>query len=315
MYSFTNVVLSRKSFDSASGYGYSPFDPSTGKYITIPIPIGKSERQIANKTRYEEIFIKPNYLQGIYTSNLKDLVFHNSLQLSRKSRQGVLNNFAHVDPWLGPCPWLTEKSNHHLGALGQVNAAQGHLEKNDVGIGSLFLFYSRFIPIKNRENNMGIVINSQKGAYFLYGWLKVGRVIKNFSEVQDSELEARHPHANESYFNIRKNNTIYISDKFLSEESNIPGCGYFPKLSKKLLLTSEDFSETPTVWELPRFFYGLESRPTYLRKESRWFLNEGKASCLVTIPARGQEFVFRNSIGFNEWFKYLFDEITKNGVF
>lgn len=311
MHSFRNVVLSRKSFDSASGYGYSPFDPTTGKYITIPIPIGKSEQQIANKTRYEEIFIRPNYLPGINTSNLRGLIFHDSVWLSRKSRQEVLNNFAHVDPWLGPCPWLTEKSDHHLGALGQVNAAQGHLAKNDVGIGSLFLFFSRFIPIKDRKNNIGIALNPKKGAYFLYGWLKVGRVVKKFAEVQDPELETRHPHANESYFYTRKNNTIYISDKFLDEESRIPGCGYFPRLSKTLLLTSKDHFETPTVWELPRFFYDLGHRPTYLKKESRWHLNRNTTTCLVAIPARGQEFVFRNSLGSHIWFSRLFKESTE----
>lgn len=311
MYSFKNVVLSRKSFDSSSGYGYSPFDPTTGKYITIPIPIGKRERQIANKTKYEEIFIRPNYMPGISASDLRDLIFHDSIRLSRKSRQAVLNNSAHVDPWLGPCPWLAEKSDHHLGALGQANAAQGHLVKNDVGVGSLFLFFSRFIPTKNRENSIGIVVNPQKGAYFLYGWLKVGRVVKRFTEIQDPELETRHPHATESYFNTRKNNTIYVSDKFLNEESKIPGCGYFPKLSKKLLLTSKDYLETPTVWELPRFFYDLGFRPTFLKKESRWCLEEDKTTCLVTIPARGQEFVFRNSQGFHVWFSRLFEEFTE----
>lgn len=311
MYSFKNIVLSRKSFDSASGHGYSPFDPTTGKYIIIPIPGGKSEQQIANKTRYEEIKIRPNYLPGISASNLRELIFHNSLRFGRKAKEEVSNNFAHVDPWLGPCPWLTEMSNHHFGALGQVNAAQGHLAKNDVGVGSLFLFFSRFTPIKSIENNIDIVADPQKGAYFLYGWLKVGRVVKSFAEVQDRELEMRHPHATVSYFNTRKNNTIYISDRFLDRESRIPGCGYFPQLSKKLLLTSKDHLERPTLWELPRFFYDIEHRPTFLKKESRWCLKEDKMTCLVTIPARGQEFVFRNSRGFHVWFSQLFEEFTE----
>lgn len=32
------LILSRKGFDSASGNGYSPFDPKTGKFIVLPIP-------------------------------------------------------------------------------------------------------------------------------------------------------------------------------------------------------------------------------------------------------------------------------------
>ena len=311
MYIFKNVVLSRKGFDSSSGYGYSPFDPTTGKYITIPIPIGKSERQIANKTRYEQISIRPNYLPGINASDLRGLIFHDSLRLSRKSRREVSNNFAHIDPWLGPCPWLAGKSDYHLGALGQVNAAQGHLANHNVGVGSLFLFFSRFIPVKNRDNNISVVVNPLKGAYFLYGWLKVGRVVKRFTEVQDPKLETRHPHATESYFSACKNNTIYISDKFLNEGSKIPGCGYFPRLNKNLLLTSKDYFETPTVWELPRFFYDLECRPTFLKKEARWQLKEDSMTYLVTIPARGQEFIFRNSRGFQAWLSYLFEEFIE----
>lgn len=310
MYSFKNIIFSRKSFDSASGHGYSPFDSATGKYILIPIPIGKSEQSIANKTKYGDIEIKPNYLPGIHVSNLSDLIFHDSLRFSGMAKREISNNFAHIDPWLGPCPWLTDKSNHPIGALGQVNAAQGHLAKNGVGVGSLFLFFSRFIPIKDRRNRIGVTINQKKGAYFLYGWLKVGRVAKSFPDIRDKELELRHPHATEAYFNIRKNNTIYISDRFLSGESGIPGCGYFPRLSKKLLLTSVDHYETPTTWELPGFFYELENRPTYLGKESRWQLEEGGEKCLVKIPARGQEFVFRHSNEFLAWFSQLLKDIS-----
>lgn len=305
MDNFKNIVLSRKSFDSASGYGYSPFDPATGKYITIPIPGGKGEQTVANKTNYEDIKIKPDYLPGICPTNLRELIFLDSLSFNSRAKKEVSNNFAHVDPWLGPCPWLTDKSNHHVGAFGQVNAAQGHLSKNAVGVGSLFLFFSRFTPMRGRENRIGSPIDPRKGAYFLYGWLKVGRVAKSFADIQDKELELRHPHATEAYFEKYKNNTIYISDRFLSGESGILGCGYFPRLSKELLLTSEHHYKTPTTWELPAFFYELDHRPTYLKKESRWKLEKDQVKCLVTIAARGQEFVFKNSHSFCAWFNQL----------
>jgi hypothetical protein len=311
MYSFRNVILSRKGFDSSSGYGYSPFDPITGKYITIPIPIGKNERQIANKTRYAEVLIKPNYLPSINATDLRELIFHDSLRLSRKSRQEVLNNFAHVDPWLGPCPWLIEISNHHIGAFGQVNAAQGHLDNNAVGVGSLFLFFSRFVPIKDRENKLEFHIDYGKGAYFLYGWLKVGRIAKSMSDIRDEELKLRHPHATEDYFTKYRNNTIYISDTSLSDNSVIPGCGYFPKLSKKLLLSSIQHLQTPTIWELPGFFYEPNNRPTYLKNESRWTMKKDSSSCFVKVAARGQEFVFNSTPDFVTWFRDLIDEQTR----
>jgi len=159
--------------------------------------------------------------------------------------------------------------------------------------------------MRGRENRIGSPIDPRKGAYFLYGWLKVGRIAKSFADIQDKELELRHPHATEAYFEKYKNNTIYISDRFLSGESGILGCGYFPRLSKELLLTSEHHYKTPTTWELPGFFYELDHRPTYLKKESRWKLEKDQVKCLVTIAARGQEFVFKNSHSFCAWFNQL----------
>jgi len=309
MYSLDSVVLSRKSFDSASGHGYSPFDPATGRYIIVPIPLSQSEQQIANKTRYEEIEIRPNHLPGVSASNLKELLFHRSLRFGRRARDAVSENSAHVDPWLGPCPWLAEKSNHHVGAFGQAHAAQGHLAKNGVGVGSLFLFFSRFTPIRGSENTFGSMIVPEKGAYFLYGWLRVGRVASTFSDIRDPEIEARHPHATELYFETRKNNAIYIASPFLYDHCEIPGCGYFPTLSRELLLTSEDHRETPTVWALPEFFYEPQNRPTFLKEESRWQLSADATKCFVRIPSRGQEFVFKGSHAFHTWFNRILQRV------
>ena len=302
--------MSRKSFDSSSGYGYSPFDPTTGKYIAIPIPGSKGEQAIANKNKYEDIQIKPDYLPGICATNLKELLFLDVLRYSTRTKREISCNFAHVDPWLGPCPWLTTVSNHHIGAFGQVNAAQGHLENNAVGVGSLFLFFSRFIPIKGRENQMEFPIDYRKGAYFLYGWLRVNRIVKSISDIQDEELKLRHPHATEDYFIKYRNNTIYISDTSLSDNSVIPGCGYFPRLNKKLLLSSIQHLQTPSIWELPGFFYKPDNRPTYLKNESRWTTKKDNSSYFVKIPARGQEFVFNNTPDFSAWFRGLIDEHT-----
>jgi hypothetical protein len=311
---FKNIILSRKGFDSASGYGYSPFDPETGRYIVMPIPGSKSEQILANKTRYEDLRIKQNYLPGIMASNLREIVFAKEIGYSRKTRDEITINFAHFDPWLGHCPWLDDGADHHIGAFGQVNAAQGHLEKNSVGVGSLFLFFSRFVPIKGRENQIGIPLDYKKGAYFLYGWLKVGKVAKSMSDIQDEQLRLRHPHATDAYFAKYKNNAIYLSDKLLSNDSAINGCGYFPRLCKELLLSSVQHPQTPCVWQLPAFFHQPENRPTYLQKASRWILQEDSVSCLVTVPARGQEFVFRNSPDFVAWLSGIIERVNCRGA-
>jgi len=308
---FTNIILSRKGFDSASGYGYSPFDPKTGKYVVLPIPGGKSEQALANKTRYEDIEIRPNYLPEINANNLRELILLDYLNYSQKTKKEISKNYAHFDPWLGHCPWLTKPVDHHIGAFGQVNAAQGHLENNAVGVGSLFLFYSRFIPIKGRENCIAAPVDFKKGAYFLYGWLKVGRVVKSISEIGDDELRLRHPHATQAYFAKSKNNTIYLSDRLLSANSTIQGCGYFPRLRKELLLSSMHHSQTPSVWELPAFFHQTDNRPTYLKKESRWKLVDDGSKYLVTTPARGQEFIFRSNPDFVTWFNKIVNRVLE----
>ena len=303
MHKFGKVVLSRKGFDSSAGGGYSPFDPQTGKYVVLPIPDGEIGDYIGNGTRYEQIRIKPNYLDRINASTLKELINSDALRFVNKKakvKEAITNNYAHFDPWLGSCPWLSEDSDHHIGAFGQEGRPQGHLCNQHVREGSLFLFYSRFVPIEGRKNNLGINIGKE-GAYFLYGWLKVkGPPIKHFTDIANKEMRSRHPHATQAYFNKedpvvrKKNNTIYIADELLFPDDTIPGCGYFLKLSKKLLLTSREHLDDPTWWELPGFFYSV-NKPTYLRKEERWHKKQKSSSYLVQIPRRGQEFVFDES--------------------
>lgn len=316
MYGFNKIILSRKGFDSAAGHSYSPFDPTTGKYIVLPIPEGEKGKYYRNSKNYEEIKIKPNYLPGINASNLRELVY--TLNYCQKTKDIVSKNYAHFDPWLGPCPWLSKRSNHHIGAFGQEGAAQTHLKNQEVGIGSLFLFFSRFVPIRGRENNIGIPIDSDKltkGVYFLYGWLKVGEIIDRFeiihNETRYRQLESDHPHASEECFKEKGNNTIYIASKLLLKERGIRGCGYFPRLSKDLLLTSSKHDKLPNDWDLPIFFYE-QPPPTYFPKDkNKWDVNPDDKTCTVRAPRRGQEFVFKESDNFRKWLEHLLREILR----
>lgn len=296
---FTKIVLSRKGLDSGSGYGYSRFDPETGRYIWVPIPMTTEEQSLPNSTRYEDVQIRPDYLPGIHATNLRELIEVEELGYSRKTKE-VARNCAHVDPWLGPCPWLADASNHPVGAFGQSDKAQKHLGNRSVGEGSLFLFYSRFVPIIRGENRMGIPAY-KKGAYFLYGWLKVGEVADCISKIGNETLKQRHPHATDAHFSTYPNTRIYLPARLLSDTSRIEGCGYFPTLCKELLLSSpeHDHLHTPSVWKLPAFF-GL-TKPTYIR-ERRWVPTDGGAAYFVWTKGRGQEFVFDSSPEFAKWF-------------
>jgi len=256
---FNRVILSRKGFDSKSAHGYSRFDPITRKYIVLPIPDGEIGKYHGNGTKYEDIKLRSGFLSGVDASNLHEFVYHESMRFGEWTKRAISQKYAHFDPWLGRCPWLEEGSNHHMGAFGQVGTAQSHLKKKEVGKGSLFLFFSRFVPINtSREGEGGIDIKGRhinheylsEGLYFIYGWLEVVDVIDKFEDIDNSnllsekektELKERHPHATKDYFDKckGKNNTIYIADS--------QRCGYFPKLTDELLLTATDLHKNPIM--------------------------------------------------------------------
>jgi len=321
MYGFSRISLSRKGFDSSKegGGGYSPFNPATGKYIVLPIPETENVG-IKNRLGYEEIKIKPGYLNGINASNMKELICHKNIRLPEAVKRKISDkahrkvDYAHFDPWLGHCCWLEKESAHSIGAFGQEGAAQGHL-KNPLGLGeekgvkkgSLFLFFSRFVAIKNYSKDKEDKIKLSKrlledGAYFLYGWLIVTRIADCYGKIHNEEIEKNHPHVHYWGKPKHKNNTIYISEQgsFKLNNLTIPKFGYFPELSEDLLLTSKEHYKTPSTWELPAFFY--ETRPTHM-SDWRWCWEKGNQNCFVQAPARGQEFVFDESEEFDDWFK------------
>jgi len=297
MYGFNKIILSRKGYDSSAGGDYSPFDPETGEYIVLPIPVKEEEAKIGNATKYKEILIKANYLPRCSASNTQELI---DFLKKKQTINKIPSTYAHFDPWLGHCPWLDDSRNHNIGAFGQVGAAQTHLDKQGIKKGSLFIFFSRFVPTNTQRSNL------EKGVYFIYGWLKVGKIIKRFEDIEDARLKQYHPHATKKYYTKHSNNTIYLADEFLFEGSSIPGCGYFNRLDKKLLLTSQH-DDIPSKWELPLFFN--RHKPTYFTKDvSKWRIHPDKNTCMVKSPARGQEFVFEESPEFDDWFRNLFQE-------
>ena len=309
---FAKIVLSRKGYDSSSGGSFSPYDPSSLRYMVLPIPESDEDAEVGNALRFEDVKIREGYLP--YTaSNLGELIeVSGRKQMLCRRREGrdtwIDCRHAHLDPWLGPCPWLDGDSNHHVGAFGQVGTSQAHLRNQGVGEGSLFLFFSRFVPIEGRANSLGIEVNNKKGAYFLYGWLRVGKVIERLEDISSEEIRARHPHATRDYF-AKPNNTVYVASRLLFADDCTPGCGYFPTLDARLLLSSERHLHRPTVWRLPEFFY--ETRPTVLRRRA-WSSDEG-GYCLVEVPRRWQEAVFPGSEGFDVWFRDLVNTLGQKG--
>ncbi len=303
------LIFSRKGFDSSSGYGYSPYDPATGKYILLPIPEGE---KAFNPHSYENLKLHAEYLEGIKAENLQRLVENPLLSFSRKSREIVGSSYAHYDPILGKPPWLL--NGPEFGVFGQTGGAAGHLWNNNVKEGSVFLFFTRFKPIKNRVHPLDPRGGWSDGAYYIYGWLKAGKVItgKNKEELPD-EVKQQHPHGAEENFIKSSNNTLYLASDRLFPDRDIPGSGYFPRLDDRLLLSSPLHKNKPSVWQLPAFFHEACYQPTYLEEKEnekrKWLENtENPGMYYVQSPARGQEYVAPLENKSEDWLRSLFND-------
>jgi len=353
MYGFNGIVLSRKGFDSSAGGGYSPFDPNKGrKYIWLPIPEKESiATGISNELKFEDITIEDNYLPGYGATNLRELLerFAEGREnrevrseigkwpptLPKGEKEKIDCKHAHLDPWLKNCPWLKKESKHSLGAFGQQDQAQSSLEKQKVGKDTLFLFFSRFVPVpKRKKSNPKIDIENKYtrnhlngGLYFIYGWFKVGEIIHSFEEIKEKipnpklseELREQHPHATEDYFEKckYKNNTIYIADELLLPDDTILGCGYFRTLSDKRLLTAtdsdqEEMSWMASRWKLPPGLSRERCYPDSPFEKANWVWAKDETPLVETVIKKyrhWQEASFEETEEFCDWLKELLPEM------
>jgi hypothetical protein len=260
------LILSRKGFDSAHGECPSPI--LDGRLCSLPIP------DRGATTTYAEI--SPSY-----GSSIAQIV--EDLTRGRVSRgDGV-----HLDPDL-----RRDAIGRVAGwrpIFGQAGAAQGHLDRQQVGPGDLFLFFGSFRRAEHVEGEFRFV-SGEPNLHVVFGWLQVGRVTAVNDAIAAEIPWARgHPHlAAPDRF---KNNTLYFaSDRFTSIGIDANGAGTFERLRPELTLTQVDPYAGCSMWQLPRWFQP-DGRPplTYHGKPTRW------ADCGTSVRlqsvGRGQEFV------------------------
>lgn len=218
------IIFSRKGFDSSSGGKPSPI--RDGRPISLPIPATRNSR-----TTYGDL-------------GLGELV-----QSVTKGKYGP-GALCHADPYFadGQC------------AFGQTGSAQGHLAKNGVGRGDVFLFFGLFTDEHTQERH-----------HRIFGYMLVDEVI-SLGIDPDLRLAPRfapdHPH----FIGARdRNNTLYLG----------PGT--------TCATASPDLRLTQTggplgTWVIPPWIeeYGL----TYHRESWRW-----PAPGTLLSVARGQEFI------------------------
>jgi hypothetical protein len=240
------IVFSRKGFDSSAGGVPSPI--VGGRPISLPIP-----EKPPSPTTYDVLGLG---------------------QTVEQATRGRIGRHAtcHDDPMFadGHC-WL-----------GQAGSAQGHLRRNGVGAGDVFLFFGLF-----REPTTG------ERHHRIFGYMRVAcfgppEQIRGLSPWR--EPPRPHPHLSDR---VRRQNTIYFG----------PGATA-GNAGQSLRLT---ISDGPlNIWRLPDCLalFGL----TYHANPDRW-LGNGK----LDSAKRGQEFVC--DVGDNgealQWVEGMIAEISR----
>lgn len=267
------LILSRKGFDSRSGGCPSPILPDNAM-LSLPIPDEDSNVPYSA--------LSPRQMEvGRLVAELT----------GHRKRP---NHSAHLDPDLESSAFPRSPGWRPL--LGQTGAAQGHLRKQNVGVGDLFLFFGLFQHVEQSDEAWRFVRSSRE-LHTLWGWLQIGEIHKVAALSSDDLPWARyHPHflGNRGF-----GNTLYVAaDKLCldGKRFDVPGAGIFPRFSEQLLLTDltdENTRSLLTQWRLPAVFFPDSGKPplSYHGKSWRWRRSEDLAYCGLRSVSRGQEFV------------------------
>ncbi len=262
------IILSRKGFDSSAGGVPSPILPD-GRLVSLPIP------DVLSTIRYGEIG-DDNRDIGRLVSNLT------AGRIRRNSR-------AHLDPDLVYSDLPRQPGWRPL--FGQAGAAQGHLVRQGVGTGDLFVFFGLFRETEWRRGRLLFRPDAPR-RHVIWGWLQVDKVVvvdRCPSPVR--EFAGYHPHFRRE---ADAANTLYIGRSELAltagKGSGRPGAGIFERYDPCRCLTAAGASG-PSQWRLPHWCrprdghvpLSCHDRPT------RWQWDDHGVR--LRSVARGQEFV------------------------
>ena len=267
------IILSRKGIDGGNCKASNLVmcdNQGNSEMIMIPIP------SPSDKISYKDIKLSKNY----------DFYVKNHLK-----NHGIdLASYCHLDPYL--INYFPD--TNILGSFGQVGIAQGHLEKQKVQAGDLFVFFGKFDIQKISVRNVETVMKNQ---HILFGYLQINEIIYpnrlTDQEINDYEKKypwlSAHPHWNKAKYEKHKNNCIYIAKDRCSFDENIQGYGVF-EFNKDLILTKEN--RPSSQWELPKQLRHLKM--SYHNDSSQ------TPTCFQSAK-RGQEFVIEENKNAEEW--------------
>ncbi|WP_439133337.1 hypothetical protein [Pseudomaricurvus sp.] len=259
------IILSRKGFDSSSGGCPNPIFPD-GSLLALPIP---DQRSVV---RYQQLTH-----QGINVGALVEQLTNGRV---------LAGDGAHLDPDL--CVDHFERQPGWRPVLGQSGSAQGHLRKQGIDTGDLFLFFGLFRPVELHRQCWRFVPQAP-ARHIVWGWLQVGQVI-GVDDLSPSDRGwlAYHPHCQRE---VDSNNMLYLgSEQLTLVDQPLAGAGFGQRVHEGCVLT-DPAANRPSAWRLPRWFYPGDTREplSFHHKTERWSRNS--RHCFLQSVARGQEFV------------------------
>jgi hypothetical protein len=274
------IILSRKGFDSKYGGCASPIFPD-GKMVSLPI------YEKGTGLRYRDLrlgSVIPDFGQFVTRfpgHNVRpDTELHLDPDLRRELHRSIRN-------------WRP--------LFGQCDSAAGHLTRQGVAKGDLFLFFGWFREI-NEENRYR---KDASDKHVLWGWLQIGGCVDLGSEIPD--WAEHHPHCSGK---VRKNNRVYVGRKHLTFAPQKPGAGIFEKFGDDLRLTHPEQMRRRSFWQLPSFF---QNRLSY-HTAKKWETSRDQDMVCVSSAKIGQEFVITtdghdDAVG--KWLDLLFRNVPK----
>ncbi len=245
------VILSRKGMDSKSGGMASPILPD-GTLLSLPIPdktVGTAYKDLSYKGQSFEEIIRQLRPKFDFSKNPK-------CHLDPDIYEDIKGRVAKKDEWKP--------------AFGQHGVSAVHLDKFDVGIGDIFLFYGMFQKTMYQPDKTLYFVRNAPIVHIIYGYMKVRKILR---EKQEIEHYSWHPHGVNS---DRPNNRLYLPDTY----------GTF-QYDDSLVLTKRG-QDNRRLWALPAFF-GEDGISISWQGDNCPMLKDGYAE--LNSACRGQEFV------------------------
>ena len=270
------LILSRKGFDSGSGGCPSPIFPD-GTMFSLPIPSRDHEQ--FNDLQHGDVDIA-GVVAGITNGRIN-------------GRDRI-----HLDPDLNFDTYRHRKNRaawqQWRGMLDQTGIAQGHLDKQGVGDGDIFLFFGLYRRVEEAAQGWRFIRGAPE-FHVLWGWLQVGQKHRVADIGPNDLLWARHhPHLSGGYRGDQ--NTVCAASLKLdlgskNDQRGTTGWGVFPKFDRRLVLTDPNGTGV-SQWRLPRWFYPDGNKPplTYHGNVPERWRRDTDHAYLCSI-GRGQEFV------------------------